>query len=156
MEEKIIVNCNICGKEFDLLDSNNCNVFPCDECSKGFCPDCFKKAHGEENWNMMDETGYYLCPKCLPRYKPEYFPELTRDKSETLHVIQSMQLTASALLDDLTANPDMLDSPPYRELIDRVYMAARQAATMARILGDDQTGKFTNDICERITRKANL
>ena len=148
MEEKCIVNCNICGKEFDLLDNNNCDVFPCDVCSEGFCPDCFKKAHGEENWNMMDETGYYLCPKCFPRYKLEYFPELTRDKSETIHVCQSMQLTASALLDDLTANPDMLDSPP--------YMAARQAATMARILGDDETAGFTDKVCNQLTDKANL
>ena len=156
MEEKCIVSCNTCGKEFDLLGKEPCDVFPCDVCSEGFCPDCFKKAHGKGNWDMMNDSGYFLCPKCFPRYKLEYFPELTRDKSETLHVCQSMQLTASALLDDLTANPDMLDSPPYRELVDRVYMAARQAATMARILGDDETAGFTDKVCNRLGNAANL
>lgn len=155
MEEKCIVNCNTCGKEFDLLGKEPCDVFPCDECSEGFCPDCFKKAHGEENWNLMEETGYFLCPKCFPKYKAQYFPQ-TRDNSETIHVCQSMQLTASALLGDLTANPEMMEMPDYRELVERVYMAARQSATMAYILGDNQTGEFTNDICERITSKANL
>ena len=156
MEEKCIVKCNTCGKEFDLLDNNNCDVFPCEVCSEGFCPECFKKAHGEENWAMMDETGFYLCPKCFPKYKMEYFPETTRDKTEIIHVCQSMQLTASALLDDLTANPGNLDMTAYAELIDRVYMAARQAATMARILGDDETAGFTDKICNQLTVKANL
>lgn len=76
--------------------------------------------------------------------------------SDSIHVCQSMQLTASALLGDLTANPEYLESAAYRELVERVYMAARQAATVARILGDEQTSKFTDSICNRMTEKANL
>ena len=78
------------------------------------------------------------------------------DNADSIHVCQSMQLTASAILDDLTGNPDVLNIPAYRELIDRVYMAARQSAHLARILGDDQTAKFTDGICEKLIHLANL
>lgn len=79
-----------------------------------------------------------------------------KDHIETIAACQSMQLTASALLGDLTANPEYLESAAYLELVERVYMAARQAATVARILGDEQTAKFTDSICNRLTEKANL
>ena len=78
------------------------------------------------------------------------------ENADSIHVCQSMQLTASAILDDLTGNPDVLNIPAYRELIDRVYMAARQSAHLARILGDDQTAKFTDGICEKLIQLANL
>lgn len=79
-----------------------------------------------------------------------------KDHIETIAACQSMQLTASALLGDLTANPEYLESAVYLELVERVYMAARQAATVARILGDEQTARFTDNICERLAEKANL
>lgn len=79
-----------------------------------------------------------------------------KDYSDSIHVCQSMQLTASAILDDLTGNPDVLNIPAYKELVDRVYMAARQAATMARIMGDDETAGFTDKICNQLTVNANL
>ena len=78
------------------------------------------------------------------------------DNADSIHVCQSMQLTASAILDDLTGNPDVLNIPAYRGLIERVYMAARQSAHLARILGDDQTAKFTDGICEKLIQLANL
>ena len=76
--------------------------------------------------------------------------------ADSIHVCQSMQLTASAILDDLTGNPDVLNIPAYRELIERVYMAARQSAHLARILGDDETAGFTDKVCNQLTNKANL
>lgn len=79
-----------------------------------------------------------------------------KDHIETIAACQSMQLTASALLGDLTANPEYLTIPEYRNLVEKVYMAARQAATVARILGDEQTATFTDSICNRMTEKANL
>ena len=155
MEEKCIVNCNTCGKDFDLLGEEPCDVFPCEVCSEGFCPDCFKKAHGDRPFKRMEESDMYLCPKCYPKFKQEFFIQ-TRDNSETLHVIQSMQLTASALLDDLKTDPNMMEIPAYRELADRIYMAARQSAHLARILGDDETAGFTDKVCNQLTVKANL
>ena len=78
------------------------------------------------------------------------------DYADSFHVCQSMQLAASAILDDVTGNPDVLNIPAYRELTDRVYLAARQASHLARILGDDQTAKFTDGICEKMIQVANL
>lgn len=79
-----------------------------------------------------------------------------KDHIETIAACQSMQLTASALLGDLTANPEYLTIPEYRNLVEKVYMAARQAATVARILGDERTASYTGTICERLTEKAYL
>lgn len=79
-----------------------------------------------------------------------------KDYADSIHVCQSMQLTARAVLDDLTANPDLLNVPAYKELTERVYMAARQAACLARVLGDGQTAKFTDGICEKLIQTANL
>ena len=79
-----------------------------------------------------------------------------KDHIETIAACQSMQLTASALLGDLTANPEYLTIPEYRNLVEKVYMAARQAATVARILGDERTADYTDTICERLTGKAYL
>lgn len=78
------------------------------------------------------------------------------DYADSIHVCQSMQLAASAILDDVTANPDVLNIPAYRELTDRVYLAARQAAQLARILGDDETARFTDNVCERLIQAAKL
>ena len=79
-----------------------------------------------------------------------------KDYADSIHVCQSMQLAASAVLDDVTANPDLLNVPAYRELIERVYMAARQSACLARILRDDETARFTDKVCERLIQDANL
>ncbi|MBQ1776615.1 MAG: hypothetical protein IIZ93_00515 [Acidaminococcaceae bacterium] len=76
--------------------------------------------------------------------------------ADSIHVCQSMQLTASAVLDDLTGNPDALNIPAYRELVERVYMAARQAACLARKLDDAETAKFTDHVCEQLTKLAKL
>ena len=78
------------------------------------------------------------------------------DYADSVHVCQSVQLAASAILDDVAANPDMLNIPAYRELADRVFLAARQAAQLARILGDDETARFTDNVCERLIQAANL
>ena len=78
------------------------------------------------------------------------------DYADSIHVCQSMQLAASAILDDVTGNPDVLNIPAYRELADRVFLAARQAAQLARILGDDETARFTDNVCERLIPAANL
>lgn len=79
-----------------------------------------------------------------------------KDNIESIAVCQSMQLTASAILGDLVGNPDIVNIPAYRELIERVYMAARQAALVSRLMGDEQTAKFTDSICEKLTVKAGL
>ena len=78
------------------------------------------------------------------------------DYADSIHVCQSMQLAASAIFDDVTANPDVLNIPAYRELTDRVFLAARQAAQLARILGDNETARFTDNVCERLIQAANL
>lgn len=78
------------------------------------------------------------------------------DYADSIHVCQCIQLAASAILDDVTGNPDVLNIPAYRELIDRVYMAARQSAHLTRILGDDETARFTDNVCERLIQAANL
>lgn len=78
------------------------------------------------------------------------------DYADSIHVCQSMQLTASALLDDLTANPDLLNVPAYKELTERVYSAGMQSAQLAKVLGDDETAKFTYNICGKILQIAEL
>lgn len=80
----------------------------------------------------------------------------TSDNSESIHVCHCCQFAARAIVDDLTANPDLMNVPAYRELIERVYMAARQSAHLARILGDAETGDFTDKVCEQIITLANL
>lgn len=76
--------------------------------------------------------------------------------SDSIHVCQAMQLVASDVLGDLISNPDLLNMPWYKELTERVYMAARQSATVAQILGDDQTAKYTNSVCEKLLQIADL
>lgn len=71
MEEKFIVHCGWCGKEFDLMDSNNCDVFPCGECCKPFCPSCFIERHGKAEFDSMMDAWESYCPDCWPKYKQE-------------------------------------------------------------------------------------
>ena len=78
------------------------------------------------------------------------------DYADSIHVCQCVQLAASAILDDLTGSPDVLNIPAYQELTEQVYMAARQAAQLARILGDDETARFTDNVCQRLIQAANL
>ena len=70
----------------------------------------------------------------------------------SIHTCQAIQLAAMDVLGDLTSNPDLVNIPAYKELAERMYMAARQAATVARLLDDQQTAKFTDNIAEKIIR----
>lgn len=72
--------------------------------------------------------------------------------NDVTHTCQAIQLAAMDILGDLTSNEDLLNVPCYKELVDRMYLAARQAATVARILGDDRTSQFTDNICDKIIR----
>ena len=75
---------------------------------------------------------------------------------DAIHTCQAIQLAAMDVLGDLTSNPDALNIPAYRELTERMYMAARQAAVLARVMGDDQTATFTDSICDKIAKRAGL
>lgn len=70
-KSRFIVHCETCGKMFDLMDSNNCNVFPCDDCGCGYCPDCFIKRHGKADFDGMMDAWESYCPDCWPKYKQE-------------------------------------------------------------------------------------
>lgn len=72
--------------------------------------------------------------------------------NDVTHTCQAIQLAAMDILGDLTSDEDLLNVPCYKELVDRMYLTARQAATVARILGDDRTAQFTDNICEKIIR----
>ena len=50
--------------------------------------------------------------------------------SDSIHTCQAVQLAAMDVLGDLTSNPDLVNVPDYKELAERMYMAARQAATV--------------------------
>lgn len=73
-----------------------------------------------------------------------------KDYNEGIHTCQAIQLAAMDVLGDLTSNPDLVNVPAYKELAERMYMAARQAAHVAWILGDQQTAKFTDSIADKI------
>ena len=73
-----------------------------------------------------------------------------------LPVCQSIQLAAMEALGELTSHGELLNHPAYKELIDHLYMAARQAAHVSRMMGDDRTANFTDEICEKLTYKAGL
>ena len=72
--------------------------------------------------------------------------------SDCIHTCHAIQLAAMDVLGDLTSNPDLVNVPAYKELAERMYMAARQAAHVARLLGDQQTAKFTDNIVDKIIR----
>lgn len=80
----------------------------------------------------------------------------TSDNSESIHVCHCCQFAARAIVDDLTANPDLLNIPAYKELTERVYMAGMQSAQLAKVLGDDETAKFTYNVCGKIVQIAEL
>ena len=79
-----------------------------------------------------------------------------KDYSDCVHTCQAIQLAAADVLGDLTSNPDLLNLPCYKDLVERMYMAARQAACVSRVLGDEKTSRFTDDICEKIYKLANI
>lgn len=70
--------------------------------------------------------------------------------SDSIHTCQTVQIAAMDVLGDLTSNPDLVNVPAYKELAERMYMAARQAAHVARVLGDKRTARFTDDIAGKI------
>ena len=76
--------------------------------------------------------------------------------SDAIHTCQAIQLAAMDILGDITSNPDALNIPAYRELTEHMYMAARQAAVLVRIMGDNQTATFTDSICDKIAKRADL
>lgn len=73
-----------------------------------------------------------------------------KDYNEGIHTCQAIQLAAMDVLGDLTSNPDLVNVPAYKELAERMYMAARQAAHVSRLLDDQQTAKFTDSIADKI------
>lgn len=79
-----------------------------------------------------------------------------KDYSESIHICQSIQLAAGSVLSEVLNNPELLEVPAYKELVERVYMAARQSATVARMMGDDQTAKYTDTMCNKFVTVANL
>ena len=79
-----------------------------------------------------------------------------KDYSETIHICQSIQLAASSVLSEVLNVPDLLEVPAYNELVERIYMAARQSAAVARMIGDDQTAKFTENVCNKLVTVAKL
>lgn len=64
------VSCETCGKMFDLMDSYNCDVYPC-ECGMAFCADCFIKRFGKADFDGMIDAGESCCPDCWPIYRAE-------------------------------------------------------------------------------------
>ena len=81
---------------------------------------------------------------------------IMKSELSVIGTCQAVQLAAMDVLGDLTSNPDLLNVPCYKELVERMYMAARQAACVSRVLGDEKTSRFTDDICEKILKLANL
>lgn len=79
-----------------------------------------------------------------------------KNKDEAVFTCQSMELAAMDVLGDLTSNPDLLNVPAYKLFAEKVYMAARQAATLSRVCGDPTTAKHIDSICDKIVKKANL
>lgn len=65
-----LVICDTCGKEFDLSDPENCDVYPCD-CGKAFCADCFIKRFGKADFDSMIDAWESYCPDCWPKYRTE-------------------------------------------------------------------------------------
>ena len=169
MEEKFLVTCKYCGHVFDLMDSNNCDVLPCNECSNAFCPSCFIERCGQSDFDSMMDACETYCPDCWPQYRPditsrkagetrivweENKPEINLEPA--LPVCQSIQLAAGEILEEITYHKKMMNHPAYKELVDRLYMAARQAALVSRLMGDEQTAEFTDGICEKLTERAGL
>ena len=70
LDRHFYVYCDTCGKQFDLNDPENCDVYPCD-CGKAFCPDCFIKRHGKAEFDSMIDAWESYCPDCWPLYKAE-------------------------------------------------------------------------------------
>ena len=71
-------------------------------------------------------------------------------------VCQLTQLAARAAIDDLTSVPELNDLRPYRELCERLYLAANAASDLARWLGDKETANFTSKVADQLGKLANL
>lgn len=79
-----------------------------------------------------------------------------KDYSDTVHICQSIQLAASSVLSEILNTPELLEIPAYRELVEHIHMAARQSATVSRLIGDDRTAKFTDSVCDKLVNTAKL
>lgn len=79
-----------------------------------------------------------------------------KDYSETINICQSIQLAAGSVLSEVLNVPDLLEVPAYKELVERIYIAARQSAIVARMMGDDQTARFTENVCNKLVTVAKL
>lgn len=75
---------------------------------------------------------------------------------DTIATCQNLQLVASGIVGALTQKPELIKSPAYAELVERVYMAARQAAVISAMTGDEKTALFTNDTCDQLAHLADL
>ena len=79
------------------------------------------------------------------------------DMTEAEHAYQSIQLALSAVW-DATKSEDWKNIPgnalhienAWRELCERTYMAARQAAYIAEICGDAKTANYTNNMTDSL------
>lgn len=76
--------------------------------------------------------------------------------NDTIETCQNLQLVASGIVGALTQKPELIKSPAYAELVEHVYMAARQAAVVSAMTGDEKTAQFTNDTCNQLAHLADL
>lgn len=84
------------------------------------------------------------------------------DMTEVEHAYQSIQLALGAVY-DATKSKDYQNIPTgkyprlslelaWKELTDRMYMVARQAAFIAELCGDDKTANYTNNLCDSLMK----
>lgn len=79
------------------------------------------------------------------------------DTTEVQGAYQSIQLALGAVL-DATRSKDYKNIPgnathidgAWKELCERMYMVARQAAYIAECCGDKETANYTNNLCNNI------
>lgn len=82
------------------------------------------------------------------------------DMTEVEHAYQSIQLALGAVY-DATKSRDWENIPTgkyprlsiekaWTELVERMYMAAHQAAFIAELCGDDKSANYTNNLCNNI------
>ena len=66
------------------------------------------------------------------------------------------QLAAQAAIDDLASVPELSDLRPYRELCERLCLAANAASDLARSLGDREVADSIGKIATQLGELANL
>lgn len=79
------------------------------------------------------------------------------DMAEVEHAYQSIQLSLGAVLGatrirdykNIPGNAPHIENA-WKELCERMYMVARQAAYIAELCGDQKTATYTNNLCNNI------